>query len=66
MKIPKEQVLEFVRHHDDSDELDPACEQLPDYVDLTQDSELLSRLGVDPSELLGEFNGDASSARDEA
>lgn len=58
MKISKEQLLEFVRERDDSDHLARAYDELPEYID-TDDTALLSALGINASELLGEFDGDA-------
>jgi hypothetical protein len=57
MEIPKEQVLELLRSRGDQDKADKADQELPENVDPERDSGLLSKLGVDPSELLGKFGG---------
>ncbi len=59
MKIPKEKILEFVDKRGRSDDLARAYDELPEYVDLADDAELLAEFGIDPSEVLGEFNGDS-------
>jgi hypothetical protein len=57
MEIPKEKVLELLRSRGDQDQADQADKELPDKVDPERDSGLLSKFGVDPSELLGKFGG---------
>jgi hypothetical protein len=57
MEIPKDKILEMVRSRGDKDKADQADQELPDTVDPERDSGLLSKFGVDPSELLGKFGG---------
>ena len=57
MEIPKEQILEFLREQGDHDKADQAGQELPDKVDTERDSGLLSRLGIDPQELIGKLGG---------
>jgi hypothetical protein len=57
MEIPKDQILELLRSRGDHDKADQADQELPDKVDPEQHSDLLSKLGVEPSELLGKFGG---------
>lgn len=57
MEIPKDQILELLRSRGDHEKADQAEGELPDNVDPERDSGLLSKLGVDPSELLGKFGG---------
>ena len=57
MEIPKDQILELLRSRGDDDKADQANQELPDNVDPERDSGVLSKLGIDPSELLGKFGG---------
>ncbi|MBA2439859.1 MAG: hypothetical protein H0V50_04205 [Thermoleophilaceae bacterium] len=57
MEIPKEKVLELLRSRGDQDKADQADQELPDNVDPERDSGLLSKFGVEPSDLLGKFGG---------
>ncbi len=57
MEIPKDQILELLRNRGDNDKADQADKELPDNVDPERDSGLLSKFGIDPSELLGKFGG---------
>jgi len=57
MEIPKEKVLELLRSRGDDDKADQADQELPDDVDPERDSGLLSKFGVEPSELLGKLGG---------
>ena len=57
MEIPKDQILELLRNRGDSDKADQADKELPDKVDPERDSGLLSKFGIDPSELLSKFGG---------
>lgn len=56
MQIPREQVLEFVSRGSD-DGAAAAEQELPAYVDTDRDAGLLEELGIDPTALLGQFNG---------
>ena len=57
MEIPKEKILELLRSRGDQDKADQADQELPDKVDPDRDMELLSKFGVEPSELLGKLGG---------
>jgi hypothetical protein len=57
MQIPKEQILELLRSRGDQDKANQAEGELPDQVDTEQDAGLLDRLGINPSELLGQLGG---------
>jgi hypothetical protein len=57
MEIPKDKILEMLRSRGDEDKADQADKELPDKVDPERDSGMLSKFGVDPSELLGKFGG---------
>lgn len=53
MNIDKEQILELLRSQGKHDEAKKASQDLPDKVDTDDESHqsLLSRFGVDPSEI---------------
>ncbi len=57
MEIPKDQILQLLRDRGDHDKADQADEQLPDQVDPDQHGALLSRIGINPDELLGGRGG---------
>ena len=57
MEIPKEQILSLLRDRGQQDQAEQADQQLPDQVDPEQHSDLLSRLGIDPQDLLGGLGG---------
>jgi hypothetical protein len=57
MEIPKDKILELIRDRGDNDKAVQADQELPDNVDPERDSGLLSKFGVDPSELLSKFGG---------
>jgi hypothetical protein len=57
MEIPKDQILQLRRDRGDHDKADQADQQLPDRVDPDQHSDLLGKLGLNPSELMGEIGG---------
>jgi hypothetical protein len=57
MEIPKDKILELLRSRGEHDKAGEAEQELPDTVDTERDSGLLSKLGIDPSELLGKFGG---------
>ena len=57
MQIPKEQILEFLRSRGDQDKANQAEGELPDQVDTDQDAGLLEKLGINPSDLLGQLGG---------
>jgi hypothetical protein len=53
MEIPKDQILQLLRDRGDDDKAQQADQQLPDKVDTDQHGDLLEKLGIDPSDLLG-------------
>jgi hypothetical protein len=53
VEIPKDQILQLLRDRGDHDKADQADQQLPDQVDPEQHSDLLGKLGINPSDLLG-------------
>jgi hypothetical protein len=57
MEIPKDKILELLRSRGEHDKAGEAEQELPDTVDTERDSGLLSKFGIDPSELLGKFGG---------
>ncbi len=57
MEIPKEQILQMLRDQGDHDTAQQADEQLPDQVDPDQHGDLLGRIGINPSDLLGGAGG---------
>ena len=57
MEIPKEKVLELLRSRGDHDKAGEADKELPDNVDPERDSGMLSKLGVEPADLMGKFGG---------
>ena len=57
MEIPKDQILHMLRDRGDHDKADQADQQLPDQVDPDQHSDLLKKIGVNPSELAGGLGG---------
>ena len=59
MEIPKEKILDLLRQQGKDDQVGEADQQLPDQVDPEQHAGLLQKFGIDPSELLQQFGGDA-------
>jgi hypothetical protein len=57
MQIDKDQIISFLRQRGDNAKADQAEQELPGQVDTEQDSGLLAKLGIDPSELLGGLGG---------
>ena len=55
MQIPKEKILELLRERGDHDKADQAEQELPDQVDHEEHSDLLSKHGIDPQELIGKL-----------
>ena len=52
MEIPKDAIVEFLRHRGDDSRAQEAERELPGTVDTERDQNLLDRFGVDPQELL--------------
>ena len=57
MEIPKDQILQLLRDRGDHDKADQADQQLPDQVDPEQQSDLLEKFGINPSDLLRDIGG---------
>ena len=53
MNIDKAQIIALLKSRGDHDQAAQADSELPDQVDTDQDSGLLAKLGIDPSDLLG-------------
>lgn len=53
MEIPKDAILKLIRERLGGDKAEEADRELPDQVDPEKHSDLLSKFGVDPQELLG-------------
>jgi hypothetical protein len=57
MQIDKSQIIELLKQQGDHDQAGQADSELPDQVDTDQHAGLLSKLGIDPSMLLGALGG---------
>jgi hypothetical protein len=57
MQIDKTQILELLRSRGDTDKAAQAETELPDQVDTDQHAGLLSKLGINPADLLGKLPG---------
>jgi hypothetical protein len=57
MEIDKSQIIELLKSQGDHDKAQQADSQLPDKVDPQEHADLLSRLGIDPQDLLGKLPG---------
>jgi hypothetical protein len=57
MEIPKDKILDLVREHGKSDQLDQADQHLPDKVDPDRDAELLEKFGLQPQDILSKLGG---------
>jgi hypothetical protein len=57
MQIDKSQILELLRNQGDNDKAAQAESELPDQVDTDQHAGLLSKLGINPADLLGKLPG---------
>ena len=57
MEIPKDQILQLLHDRGDHDKADQADQQLPDRVNPEQQSDLLKKIGINPSDLLGDIEG---------
>jgi hypothetical protein len=52
MEIPKEQILQLLRDRGNHDQAQQADQRLPDKVHPDQRSDLLGKIGINPSEIL--------------
>lgn len=57
MEIPKDQILQLLRDRGDHDKAQQADQQLPAQVDPEKHSDLLGKVGINPSDLLGDIGG---------
>jgi hypothetical protein len=57
MEIPKDQILQLMQERGQTDEAAQADQELPQQVDTEQHSDLLSKFGIDPQELISKFGG---------
>ncbi len=57
MQLDKNMILDLLRQQGDSGKADQAQAELPDQVDTDQHADLLSRLGLDPKELIAKLAG---------
>src|SRR4051794_10692992 len=55
MEISKEQIIQVLKSTDDQDKAEQAANELPDPVDTDRDGELLSKLGIDPKQFVGDL-----------
>lgn len=58
MEIPKEKILELIRERVGGEQAEQADKELPGQVDPEQHSDLLSKYGINPQDLLGGGLGD--------
>jgi hypothetical protein len=57
MNIDKDQILQLLRSQGDDDKAQQADQELPGQVDTDRDAGLLSKFGLDPSELVKKLGG---------
>ena len=57
MEIPKEQIIQLLQERGEGDQAGQAEQELPEQVDPEQDSDLLSRFGLDPQDVISKFGG---------
>ena len=57
MEFDKSQIIELLKSQGDNDKAEQADKQLPDRVDPEQHAGLLSKLGVNPQDLLAKLGG---------
>ena len=57
MQIDKDQIISLLRQRGDDAKADQGQQELPGQVDTEKDSGLLSKLGIDPTDLLGGLGG---------
>lgn len=57
MKIDKQQILDHLKGQGDNDRADQAEQELPDQVDTDKDQGMLSKLGINPQDLIGKLSG---------
>lgn len=57
MQIDKDQIISLLRERGDDAKADQAQQELPGEVDTDKDASLLTKFGIDPSDLLGGLGG---------
>ena len=57
MEIPKDKILDLIREHGKSDQVEQAEQELPDQVDPEQHSGLLEKFGLKPEDVLSKLGG---------
>jgi hypothetical protein len=57
MEFDKSQILDLLKSQGDSGKAQQAEQELPDKVDTDQHSDLLSKFGLDPKDLLTKLGG---------
>jgi hypothetical protein len=57
MNIDKDQILQLLRSQGDDTKAQQADEELPAQVDTDRDAGLLSKLGIDPMDLITKLGG---------
>ncbi len=57
MQISKEQIIQVLRSTDEQDKAEQAANELPEQVDTDRDNALLSKLGIDLKQFLGDLGG---------
>ena len=57
MQLDKDAIVNYLREQGDSDKAEQASQKLPDQVDTDEHAGLLSRLGLDPMELISKLGG---------
>lgn len=57
MQIDKSQIIDLLKSRGDAGKAEQAKSDLPDTVDTERDSGLLSKLDIDPKDLLGKLSG---------
>jgi hypothetical protein len=57
MQFDKNQIIELLRSQGDQQKAQQAEQELPQQVDTDRDGALLSKLGLDPQELIGRLAG---------
>ena len=57
MQIPKEQILQLLKSRGEDQKAQQADGELPDQVDTDQHAGMLSKLGIDPQDLMSQLGG---------
>ena len=57
MEIPKDKILDLLRSRGEQDKAERAGSELPDTVDTEKHADVLSKLGIDPGDVLSKLGG---------